>query len=52
MEKIIILNGCNPGQVFELEKDEMIVGRSSANDIQIIDRCISVSYTHLRAHET
>ncbi|MBW2028942.1 MAG: FHA domain-containing protein [Deltaproteobacteria bacterium] len=50
MTRIYILNGPDQGKVFDFEKDTIYVGRSSDNDLQILDRTVSLK--HLRIKRT
>ena len=44
--RLVVQEGIAAGKVFELKEDVVTIGRDLVNDI------VSVSYTHLRAHET
>ncbi|MBW2000570.1 MAG: FHA domain-containing protein [Deltaproteobacteria bacterium] len=48
MTRIYILNGPDQGKGFDFDKETIYVGRSSDNDIQILDRTVSSKHLRIR----
>jgi hypothetical protein len=48
MTKLYILNGPEIGKSFDLEKNTVYIGRSSDNDIQILDKTVSRRHMKIR----